>query len=180
MEVLAGDDGEVGDDGLGVEGELPERRPVLRHQLVHLSLLLRRGRRGRRSAAPIGCAAAVRGGGSGVPRGREEALLLGRARGVRRRGSARRGRGGLHGGAHGGADTGRRGGDEAWGRARVWGAWTGRARVWAAEGQGGGMGERLPPLPLPPPPWGGGGVEDRVRSGGVSSEVDGFGGGFWV
>ena len=38
VEVLPGDDGEVGDDGLGVEGELPEHRPVLHHQLVHLRL----------------------------------------------------------------------------------------------------------------------------------------------
>ncbi|CAD6202906.1 unnamed protein product [Miscanthus lutarioriparius] len=39
LEVLAGDDGEVGDDGLGVEGELPERGPVLAEQLVDQRLL---------------------------------------------------------------------------------------------------------------------------------------------
>ena len=39
LEVLAGDDGEVGDDGLGVEGELPERGPVLAEQPVDQCLL---------------------------------------------------------------------------------------------------------------------------------------------
>ena len=39
LEVLAGDDGEVGDDGIGVEGELPERGPVLAEQLVDQRLL---------------------------------------------------------------------------------------------------------------------------------------------
>lgn len=62
VEVLASDDGEVGDDGLGVEGELPERRPVLRDQLVHLRLLDARGR------AAIGGSAGA-GVRSGIPRG---------------------------------------------------------------------------------------------------------------
>lgn len=94
VQVLAGDNGEVGDDGLGVERELPERRPVLRDKLVHLHLLLGAGRR----------RGAIGGVRSGVPRGLREALLLVGGGRVRRRGSAGRrggGGGGLHGGAHG-------------------------------------------------------------------------------
>lgn len=107
LEVLAGDDGEVGDDGLGVEGELPERGPVLAEQLVDQRLL-------------GGACAAIGGGGgvrSGVPRRRlREARLLGA--GVGARGGSAGGGGGLHG-DRGGAHDRRVGGREA----RVCGAW---------------------------------------------------------
>jgi hypothetical protein len=39
LKVLTGDDGEVDDNGLGVEGELPKRRTVLREQLIDHGLL---------------------------------------------------------------------------------------------------------------------------------------------
>lgn len=87
MEVLAGDDGEVGDDGLGVEGELPEGGPVLRDELVHLRLV-------------DGGGVAI--GGSGVRSGIPGGGVLGEARllGVGGGGSAGGG-GGLHGGGGG-------------------------------------------------------------------------------
>lgn len=98
LEVLAGDDGEVGDDGLGVEGQLPERGPVLAEQLVDQRLL------------GSACCDAIGGGSvgrrSGVPwRWRREARLLGDAGVGARRGSAGGG-GGLHGGRGGGGAHG--------------------------------------------------------------------------
>lgn len=110
LKVLAGDDGEVGDDGLGVEGELPERGPVLAEQLVNQRLL------------GGACAAIGGGGGSGVRSGvpcrrLREARLL-RA-GVGASGGSAGGGGGLHGDSGGGGAHDRRvGGREA----RVWGA----------------------------------------------------------
>lgn len=87
VEVLAGDDCEVGDDGLGVEGELPEGGPVLRDELVHLRLV-------------DGGGVAI--GGSGVRSGIPGGGVLGEARllGVGGGGSAGGG-GGLHGGGGG-------------------------------------------------------------------------------
>lgn len=100
LEVLASDDGEVGDDGLGIEGELPKRGPVLAEQLVDQRLL-------------GGACVAIGGGGggvrSGVPRRRREARLLGA--GVGARGGSAGGSGGLHGdrgGAHEGGILGTR------------------------------------------------------------------------
>lgn len=40
VEVLPGDDGEIGDDRLRIEGELRQRRLILRHELLLLLLLL--------------------------------------------------------------------------------------------------------------------------------------------
>ena len=94
LEVLADDDGEVGDDGLGVEGELPERGPVLAEQLVDQRLL------GGAGGAIGGSGGCVR---FGVPwRQRlREARLLG-ATGV-----------GAHGGSAGGGFLGDSGGGGA-------------------------------------------------------------------